>query len=228
MFDRISYKKTAKQMLKGHWKIPVLITLFILLISTLSSIPSFANQESFSLIAFLGSILTIIIAGILEIATVCFYLEFTNKNSETKFNYFLESLNRWKDGILGVLWTYLWTFLWSLLLFIPGIIKSYSYKMIFFILAENPGISVRKAMNMSKAMTKGFKWDLFVMDLSFVGWGILSLLTLGIGLLWLEPYIRTSTVYAYKYLKERVIASGVLTEADFSANKIEEVNGSND
>ena len=55
--------------------------------------------------------------------------------------------------------------------------------MIFFILAENPGISVRKAMNMSKAMTKGFKWDLFVMDLSFVGWGILSLLTLGIGLL---------------------------------------------
>ena len=64
--------------------------------------------------------------------------------------------------------------LWSLLFVIPGIIKSYEYRMIPYILSENPNISRKRAFEISKQMMKGNKWDTFVLDLSFIGWQILS------------------------------------------------------
>ena len=81
----------------------------------------------------------------------------------------------------------IFVFLWTLLLIIPGIIKSISYSQTFFVLKDHPEYSITEAITESKKIMQGYKWKYFLLNLSFIGWGILSLFTLGIGLLWLNP-----------------------------------------
>ncbi len=95
----------------------------------------------------------------------------------------------------------IYTFLWTLLLIIPGIIKSLSYSMTAFVLADNPELSYNQAINKSMEMMKGHKMKLFLLILSFIGWILLSLLTLGIGMFWVAPYIYQSIVAFYEDLK---------------------------
>lgn len=97
----------------------------------------------------------------------------------------------------------LYIFLWSLLLFVPGIIKGYEYRMIPYILAENPGIDANEAFAISKQMMDGNKWNAFVLDLSFFGWIILSLFTCGIlSIFYVNPYICMTSAELYVALKE--------------------------
>lgn len=84
-----------------------------------------------------------------------------------------------------------------ILFIIPGIILAYRYSMCFYILADEKDISVRECLKKSKEITSGYKMDLFLMDLSFIGWLVLSLLTLGILSIWLTPYMLASRTTAY-------------------------------
>lgn len=129
---------------------------------------------------------------------------------------FVEGLNNWARALLGALWQLLWVFLWSLLFLIPGIVKAYAYSQMFFIITEYKDVSVTKAMRISMLITKGHKWDLFVMDLSFLGWAILCGLTLGIGALWLEPYMNMSKVNAYHAMLKEALESGLLKPEDLT------------
>ena len=94
----------------------------------------------------------------------------------------------------------LYSFLWSLLLVIPGIYASYGYAMTSYILAENPDLTAREAISRSKQLMDGHRLDLFILQLSFIGWAILSALTLGIGSLWLNPYTEAATAAFYRNL----------------------------
>lgn len=91
----------------------------------------------------------------------------------------------------------IFTFLWTLLFIIPGIIKSYAYSMSGFILAENPEMTAKEAMQVSEEMMAGNKWRLFCLQFSFIGWQILCILSLGIGSLWLTPYMNVATAAFY-------------------------------
>lgn len=93
--------------------------------------------------------------------------------------------------------TSIFTFLWSLCLIIPGIIKTYSYSMAGFIMTENPEMTAKEAMEVSMKMMRGNKWRLFCLQLSFIGWAILAIFTLGIGYLWLTPYVNAATAAFY-------------------------------
>lgn len=96
----------------------------------------------------------------------------------------------------------LYIFLWSLLFVIPGIIKAYEYRMIPYIVGENPGISRAEAFAISSSMMQGNKWKAFVLDLSFLGWYILNGLTLGIlGIFYLNPYVNQTDAALYLRLK---------------------------
>jgi len=87
--------------------------------------------------------------------------------------------------------------------FLPGIIAGYRYSMALYILNDNPKISPMDAIKASKEMMKGYKWKLFCLQLSFVGWALLcSIFTLFIGFLWLIPYIQTSIANFYQNLKD--------------------------
>ena len=99
----------------------------------------------------------------------------------------------------------LFTTLWTLLFIIPGIIKHYEYLMVPYILAENPGMNRKEAFLISKKMMMNQKWNVFVMDLSFIGWRILEGITLGIvGIFFVEPYYQAT--YAELYAFNRALA----------------------
>ncbi len=91
--------------------------------------------------------------------------------------------------------------LWALLLIIPGIMAAYSYAMVYFILADNEAISPLEAIAKSKEMMRGNRWKLFCLGLRFIGWGILCLLTLGIGFLWMLPYLYVAFAQFYDDIK---------------------------
>ena len=108
--------------------------------------------------------------------------------------------NYWHK-VWGMLLMTIMVFLWSLLLVIPGIIKWFSYAMTPFILEENPELSASDAIHRSRMMMRGHKWQLFVLELTFLGWALLCVLTLGIGFLWLTPYQYTSYAHFYEDIK---------------------------
>ena len=96
------------------------------------------------------------------------------------------------------------TILWSFLLIIPGIIKAYSYALTPYILVDNPELSPREALRRSQQMMQGQKFNLFYLQLSFIGWWILACFTGGIGFLWLVPYYQTSQAAFYQNLRNSI------------------------
>ncbi len=117
---------------------------------------------------------------------------------EDLFSGFGAGLDR---SLLAGLLVYVFTFLWSLLFIIPGIIKSYSYSMTYYILLDDKNISGTDAIKKSEEMMKGHKKELFLQDLSFIGWILLSILTFGILFIWLNPYMELSHAVFYERLK---------------------------
>lgn len=99
----------------------------------------------------------------------------------------------------------IFVFLWTLLFIIPGIIMSYAYSMAGYIMTENPEMSAKEAMEVSKKMMQGNKWRLFCLQFSFIGWTILGSLTLGIGFLWINPYMNAATTAFYDDISREVI-----------------------
>lgn len=98
----------------------------------------------------------------------------------------------------------LFRFLWGLLLIVPGIIKRYSYRMAPYILADRPELSGTEVLTLSRQMMNGHKWKTFVLDLSFLGWNILSALTFGLlGVFYVNPYRQCTNTELYRELKNR-------------------------
>lgn len=104
---------------------------------------------------------------------------------------------------LTMLLKYIYTILWTLLLIVPGIIKGYSYAMTEFVMNDNPELEGNKAIEASMAMMQGNKMRLFLLDLSFIGWIILAMLTFGLGFILLEPYMYAARAAFYEDLKNK-------------------------
>ena len=101
--------------------------------------------------------------------------------------------------LIGLM-TSIFTLLWSLLFVIPGIVKAYAYSMAFYVKADHPDYNWKQCIDESRAIMKGHKWELFVLDLSFLGWLIVGSLCLGIGTLWVEPYMQEARAIFYNNL----------------------------
>lgn len=101
----------------------------------------------------------------------------------------------------------LFIFLWSLLLLIPGVIKTYAYAMVPYLLAENPEMEYKEALETSDDMTRGHKWEMFVLDLSFLGWYILGSLLFGLGFYFVHPYYNATHAELYLALKDKASLS---------------------
>jgi len=217
MFNSSIYKKNALSQLKNRWKIPVIFSI----VSALLLLCFSSSRKMQASISNFFSLVSILILGIIIITNSYFYLKLTRTNEKMTFNDILIGIGEyWQKGILGFLWFLLWTWLWSLLFIIPGIVKAISYSQMFFLLAEHPDMGVKKAMNISKILTNGHKSDLFLMQLSFIGWEFLASLTFGIGNFWLIPYMNTAFANAYTDLKLEALNSGKLKPSDFLEEKI--------
>ncbi len=117
-----------------------------------------------------------------------------------KFKNMFSGLADWWKAVKVNFLMNFFTLLWSLLLVVPGIVKHLSYSMAPYVLAENKDLSARECMNRSKAITKGRLKELLLFDLSFVGWHLLAVLTMGIGYIWIKPYILAAFANHYREL----------------------------
>ena len=130
---------------------------------------------------------------------------FFNRNIEQKADvkevFYLYD-NGYLNGVKILFLKDLYIFLWTLVLIVPGIVKAYEYRMVPYILAENPDTDAKEAFAMSKEMMKGQKMSAFIFDLSFILWDILGLLTLGIvSVLFVNPYKKQADACLYQVLK---------------------------
>lgn len=193
--DRAELKENAKQQIKGKIGILFVVTLVIALISGVAT-------SALALIPVVGPLVGIIVvtpAFALSIYRI--YINLFYGQEPAVGDAFCGFDDFWSAFKLTFL-TGLFTMLWSLLFYIPGIVKAISYSMSFYILAENKGKPALECINESKEMTKGHKMELFVLGLSFVGWMLLAMVTFGIALIWVEPYMEATFTNAYQALKK--------------------------
>lgn len=110
--------------------------------------------------------------------------------------------DRFSVGFLQKFLRTLYTTLWTLLFIIPGIVKRLSYAMTPYILNDHPEMTAKQAIRLSQELMDGYKGDLFMFELTFIGWDILNALTLGIGSFWLSPYKEAANVSFYRQILE--------------------------
>ena len=155
-----------------------------------------------SLTALIG-IAQFVIGGPIELGHCAFNLNMLC-GYEAKINDLFSYFNIFGKAFCMRLLRTIYIFLWTLLFIIPGIVKSYSYAMAPYILAAYPGTDANDAITRSRELMRGNKWRLFCLDLSFIGWTILCVLSLGIGFLWLNPYIQAAHASFYLEIASKV------------------------
>lgn len=176
------YRNVARQNLKNNWGTAILICIVILLLSSISSI-----------IPYIGSIASLLLAGQLAVGEYYFFIALHNKETANFGIVFKDFGTDLIKNFLVYLLQTIYTALWTLLLIIPGIIKSYAYSMTMFLKAKQPNLNANEAITLSRKIMDGKKWKLFCLHFSFIGWMLLSIITFGIGFLFLIPYMQASS-----------------------------------
>lgn len=183
------YRRAAWGKLTNNWTTPVVAYLIYVALAGVVAATA------------IGSIAVLIFDGVFLVGLALIMLQLSRLGQtkiETLFDGFRQGLA--SNIVAGVL-VNIFTFLWALLFIVPGIVKSYSYAMTFHILADHPEMEPAEAINKSKEMMKGNKWRLFCLDCSYIGWGLLCILTLGILSFWVAPYNLMAHTQFYESIK---------------------------
>ena len=217
MKQNSEYRAQARAALEGRWTEAVLMFLILILVACAFSVPlGFVSgvvatrlpwlSESMSGCSFLVSVLIIMPLGY---GLTNALLSFLRSNEEgtsglsEMWHFFRRDYSRSVPALLLVM--IFSTLLGIVTLGIGAIVLSYAYSMVPYLLRDYPELSAREALRTSSQMMKGHKWDLFVLDLSFIGWILLGIMTAGIGLLWVAPYMDTTHAAFYEDLKNECI-----------------------
>ncbi|MDF7797938.1 DUF975 family protein [Pontiellaceae bacterium B1224] len=206
----------ARESLSGNWGMAVLGNLLYTML--LNSIGFFAvaacifvvsisaasggeTVSAYNSVYFFAYLFMFLISGAAVVGFYGFYLEIAQEDEVRLEQLFIGFRRFWKS--FGVYFFYmLFYMLWYMLLIIPGIIALFRYAMAFFIIADDEDCGPLEAITRSKEMMKGNKWKFFCLNCRFIGWGLLaSFFTLGIGYLWLVPYMQTSMAKFYEDVK---------------------------
>ncbi len=185
-------KQAAKASLKGNWGLAIaVVVLNGLLVNIIGNV--------------VPGIGALILSGPMAFGLALAFIQLTREGKMYIENLFKGFNNFGTTCIAGILQA-LFTYLWALLFVIPGIIKSFSYAMTYYIINDNPNLSANDAITESRKMMNGHKIDLFLLDLSFIGWYLLSALTFGILLLYVRPYHHAARAQFYENLKNNANA----------------------
>lgn len=185
----------ARAALVGNWKRVILVfLLYTICMSAVSAIPE------------IGGVVSFLISGPMALG-VAYYSLGISRGEHPDWKVIFDGFKRFIPSFLTYIYMTLLVILWSLLLIIPGILKSLSYSQTFFILADNPLIGVKDAVKKSEELMKGYRWKYVCLNLRFFGWMILSVFTLGIGFLWLIPYMQVSYAKFYDELNAKGVQS---------------------
>ncbi len=190
--ENVVLMQMARESLKGKWGLAIGTFLVYILIFG-------AIQGAASLYP-LSAILSLLIAGPLALGIAIFVLSLS-RDQDARLEQIFQGFNSFGTAFGAYLLMVVFIILWMLLLIIPGIIAALSYSMTFFIIADDNEIGAMEAIDKSKKMMDGYKWKYFCLMLRFLGWALLCILTLGIGFLWLIPYIQVTMAKFYDDVK---------------------------
>lgn len=211
-----TYRAQARQSLQGRWGDAALSTLVYFLIALVCCAPSIPSalyqtagvitwwSESLNGLAF---VVGVFLLWPLQYALYNAFLALTRGSEESVWdNVWSNFKNTYSTLLQSALLAYIIVVLLSVVtLCIGGVIFSYAYRMVPYLINDYPNLTPKEALRTSRQMMKGHKWDLFVLDLSFIGWIFLAILTCGIGYMWLTPYMYTATAHFYEDLKAEKI-----------------------
>lgn len=223
MVTRADLKRSAKASLRGKWGISVvctlIVTVIIAVIQMLGMMPGMVQaiagagdpEEVYLALYtspwyFISTIVVFLIAVGLGIGLTKLFLRIS-RNSDASVGTVFEGFKIYGRAFVMMLLEAIFIYLWSLLLVIPGIVASYRYRMASYILLDDDSVSGLDAIRQSKEMMRGHKGELFIMDLSFIGWMILAAIPCGLGYFWLSPYMEVSYANFYRNLKGEFSAS---------------------
>lgn len=214
MMNLTELRRNARQKLAGNWTWAVLFSvIYSIVTSIIQSIFSgkldlkTALESGVPPRIYVGITLSGLIIGIFSAGAVYTFLDFVDGKREE--NYFAAVFSGFTKGrfvntLLTNVLVDVFTALWMLLLVIPGIIKSLAYSQTFYILKDmmqaNKDVGLTEAITESRKLMNGHKWEYFLLQLSFLGWIILGVLSLGIGMFWVIPYIQTTNAQYYRRL----------------------------
>ena len=201
------YRAAARESLSGNWKTSAIVMLLIMgisiLLSTVIALLSLDSEWFSNTLSVIVSILLILplqwafanallqlVRGDNNIA------ENTKQSFKTNYRTFVPTYLLMMIILLGI---------GVVTLLIGTFILGYAYRMVPYLIQEYPELTPREALKLSREMMRGHKWNLFVLDLTFMGWVLLTVLTLGIGGLWLTPYMQTTVAHYYEDLKQATI-----------------------
>ena len=208
-------REDARVQLEGKWGKPILFGFLFMIISAIPAIFLLIGSNHQNIASALQLVVSVLITGSLMVGASMYSLRF-KRGEDPGVSVLFEGFKHYGATLGLYLWYVLWVVLWTLLLIIPGIIKSVSYSMCFYVMADNPKIGTKNALNISKKITKGYKGKIFVFYLGFVGWSLLALLPFGIGCFWLVPYMQISTANLYDELKNESIEKFVCTVEEYT------------
>jgi uncharacterized membrane protein len=196
--ENVVLMKMARESLKGKWGIAIgTFVVYGLIVGTIQAPVHYFPASG---------IISLIIGGPMAVGIAIFSLALS-RNQDAHIGQIFNGFLNFGTALGAYLLMVLFVLLWSLLLIIPGIIAALSYSMTFYILAEDDSIGAKQALDKSKLMMYGYKWKYFCLLLRFIGWGLLCILTIGIGFLWLIPYIQISTAKFYDDIKGNPIVA---------------------
>jgi uncharacterized membrane protein len=218
MWSRKEIKSRGKAaFLRNYWKCVVVAFILSLLVSGLSS-RSVSGQDAnvaidnisssfdlFITVATLGTIIGLCIGifvfNVIEVGGKRFFLN--NREGPALIDTLIYGFrSNYMNIVKTMFMRGLFTFLWTLLFIIPGVIKAYQYRLVPYLLAENPDLEWRQALDISKSIMNGHKADTFVYDLSFILWYLGSAITFGLlGVFFVSPYVCASDAELYVTLK---------------------------
>jgi uncharacterized membrane protein len=151
----------------------------------------------------------ILLGYTLEVGGRRYFVQSAQNNINLNYLVYGFGFGRYFNIIKTMLWRSIVTFLWFLLLIIPGIIKTYAYRMVPYILSDNPNIDYKRALELSDKMTDGEKLDMWILDLSFIGWYLLGTLLFFVGVLFVMPYENATKAELYLELRQNALNQGI-------------------
>ena len=184
-----SFRQAGWAQLSGQWTPFAVVTLVYILIST-----AISSLEGLSIIS------TILIIPVTYSYSVLF-LDNKRAGAPAKVESLFVGYQDFTRIFGTALLEYVYIFLWTLLLIVPGIIKGLSYSQTAYVLKDNPELSYNAAIERSMAMMDGHKWEFFLLCLSFIGWALVVIVTLGIASIWVTPYTYATFANYYEYVK---------------------------
>ncbi len=192
----------ARNALSGRWGLAIAFCLLLGLLQSGGGIP------------YLGPLIGLIVGGAFMVGAAVFFLTFV-RGGNAEIGMLFAGFKNFGTALGAYMLQAIFVCLWMLLLIIPGIIAGLAYSQTFYLLAEDPSLGPLEAITKSKAMMKGHKGKLFCLQCRFIGWGLLCMLTCGIGLLWLMPYMQVSLAYFHEDLREPDGSESVANSSPF-------------